>query len=749
MRWRGAVAGAVLMAMISVAGESCGPYFVEAVFVKPTGPDNLEDFLEAKPEIIGQEFLNTNLILAYRMMAGPALTPEERKSVLAARSSDDVPTAGLESWVKVSQSADETPVNPDHALPGSSWQTYPNCLDNSFATAARTYAERTRKYPDAKMELADWMRGQNAVFSNCSDVAQQMPAAAPTGSPAWLEKDRAYQIAAAHFYRAEWPEARSGFESVAADEASPWHDLAEYLVARCLIRQATLAVENGFEEAPMREAQQRLKRIVAGGGPYATSAARLLTLVNFRLDPVNATIRLADNLLKPGPQLGQNLIELGFALDHLTADQLDEAKKNDLVDWIRSMRTGGEDHAAERWHQTHSVTWLVAAMTHLQMTHLQKPAPELIKAAAEIPPGSPAWATVTFLRLRLMTDDAAAEGELQQALDTLIAEHASRSTLNLFTMLAQSRAQSLTEFAKLAPMQPAGFDVNGFLPPPTPGHETEPGRPTMAGLPINTAGAKRIDVDAATVLNEQLPLSVLVSFVLQSNWPRQLRFELAMAVWTRAVLLNQPQQARLLTPILIEAEPGWKPWLNAYDAARTVDDRRITGLLALMRFPSVRPYVNGGAGREEGFVGYSSYRDNWWCSGMGKEQPTMGMNSYSTSYNYRGDRVPAPPAAQKPQPFAPFVTPAMATEARQEHAELEKIGAAPAYFGKESLAWVKAHPADQRNPELLAFAFRAMRNGCNLEDSTPARRLVFKTLHTKYPHSEWAKLYPEFETDAN
>lgn len=47
--------------------------------------------------------------------------------------------------------------------------------------------------------------------------------------------------------------------------------------------------------------------------------------------------------------------------------------------------------------------------------------------------------------------------------------------------------------------------------------------------------------------------------------------------------------------------------------------------------------------------------------------------------------------------------------------------------------WVKAHPTDPRDAELLGFAFRAMRNGCNLENSTGLRRQVFETLHTRYP----------------
>jgi hypothetical protein len=258
----------------------------------------------------------------------------------------------------------------------------------------------------------------------------------------------------------------------------------------------------------------------------------------------------------------------------------------------------------------------------------------------------------------------------------------------------------------------------------------------MAGLPINVAGARRIDTDTAIILNRHIPLNDLTPLVLNSSWPKQLRFELALAVWTRAVLLEKPEEARLLTPSLIAGEPGWKQWLTAYDAATTPEDRHVTGLLALMRFPSVRPYINAGSSREEGFAGYSGYRDNWWCADMG------GFD-YSTGHNFGGayPNPNKPPAVDLPG----FVTPTMTTEADHEQAELANIGDAPEYFGKQALAWVKAHPKDPRNSEVLGFALRAMRNGCNLENSYDLKREIFTILHTRYPQSEWAKKYPAID----
>jgi len=457
-----------------------------------------------------------------------------------------------------------------------------------------------------------------------------------------------------------------------------------------------------------------------------------------RVEPGVAVARVGERIAKPDPRLQQDLADLHYAAEHnLLFKDVDGDRKVDLVDWVISMQFDGpvgreQEHAVERWRQTHSLAWLVAALTHLQ-----SPDAELMQAAAAVPPDSPAWATAAYLRLRLMNKDAVTRGELERTRAELAQRHAGILATNLFSLLAREHADSLEEYLRLAPMQPVGVPEAGLI--------SGNSNPTMAGLPVNVGNEKRLDSEAAGLLNEQLPLESLVRAVLESAWPKQLRFELAMAVWTRAVLLDRPEQARLLTPVMIEGEPGWKPWLEAYDTAASEDERRLSGLLAMMRFPSVRPYINAGAGREEGFVGYSAYRDNWWCQGMGKSD--SWRDSYTNGYNisFGGGRT-SPPGSI---PSHGFISTAMAETAQKEHEQLEKIGDAPEYFGNAALAWVGAHPKDSRGAELLGFAFRAMRNGCDLEASVGLRRKVFATLHGTYPQSTWATKYAQFEPSSD
>ena len=744
--------------MLALPGNSCGPFFAEMVFVHAEAPDNLKAFLDGDLGVVQAGLSPRFLALAYRILSGPALTADERAMVLQASEpglnnasltdqgsgTTDAKSAWKAARAAIADSAGSVG-DSSRKVPGQDWDTYANCLDDAYDHAARTLTARAREHGNGKAELADWVRGQDAVFSNCA-ANGEMPAT--VSEPEWLVQDRAYQVAAAHFYRAEFEEAEKKFEAIEADSNSPWHSLAGYLVGRCILRRATLAVPDKIDETLLRKADDQFQRVARIGGPYAAPAQEMLNFVELRVNPGSASARLGNAISLPDSRLQQHLVDLRYATNRAEwFSHMEDARSSDLMDWVLTMQgfppqahpadvdAQALHHATDRWRQSGNVAWLIAALSKMHT-----PDAELAQAAIAVKPSSSAWATLTYYRLQSLPVGETARAQVLLAREKMIAAHASATTVNLFTLLAREKAETLEQFAALAPMEPAGEidDVYGPLPPATLVATGEKSS-TMAGLPVNVQGDNRLDESTAELLNEHLPLDTLVQLVLESRWPKQLRFEFAMAVWTRAVLLNRPDAARKLTPLMLENEPGWKSWLHGYDSANSDNERMVTALLALMRFPSVRPYVNGGAGREEGFVGYSVYRDNWWCA-------SMAEGGYNTANNYSAG-YQDPNQAQKPaKKLPPFITPEMERVARQEHDALLKVGDAPAYFGNATLAWVRTHPDDSRNPEVLGFAFRAMRNGCNLEKSTTLRREVFNVLHKEYSGSEWAMRYQVFES---
>ena len=122
----------------------------------------------------------------------------------------------------------------------------------------------------------------------------------------------------------------------------------------------------------------------------------------------------------------------------------------------------------------------------------------------------------------------------------------------------------------------------------------------------------------------------------------------------------------------------------------------------------------------------------------------MGADDYSTSINY-GAAYQDP---NKPRP----VTLSRPSSPRHAGPSKKRAGrSGPRSATRRStrkrrpIAWVNAHPKDPRSPQVLGFAFRAMRNGCNLEKAYSLRRDVFALLHKNYPNSTWAKTYAQFD----
>ena len=132
----------------------------------------------------------------------------------------------------------------------------------------------------------------------------------------------------------------------------------------------------------------------------------------------------------------------------------------------------------------------------------------------------------------------------------------------------------------------------------------------------------------------------------------------------RALLLDDVETARSLSPYLEGCQPAFATWLNQYDAARTPDERHVLGLLALMRFTSTEPTVR--AGRERDFAAYDETRDNWWCS----------LNAQQLNPGSQEDRQPhlftSAIVARTVQPDPPFLTTADRVQADKEIELLEK-----------------------------------------------------------------------------
>jgi len=828
-----------LFALVFCAATArpCGPDFPVAVFaVWPDGA--YPSFVAGHVGVpLGDHARTRDLVIAYDALTHTPLTPADQKQAIAVNrsfqqswadtdTSNDPPPPGLNAWIAARNAislddgmAPTLALPLTRAVPGNSYEGITNCLDDAFANAARTLTARAAAFGKQSPAVLAWVRGQDAVFTNCGDgkapeyfgpgqpppppPAPRLPEAAPTSAPRWLQQDRAYQLAAAHFYALDFDAAIAGFRAIAADTASPWSSLAAYLVARANIRKATIADATGDIADPDRAkaqalaaaqkarthadlglAQKQLLSLRADPrmAPLQIAVADLLDYVNLRYDPDAQAVVLATRLHSPAtPNFGQSLIDLTYLrygpYDEVKTigDSADADDRTGMLAWIKALTTPDPKLALAQWRSTHTSAWLLAAITLAQSG--DPAVPDLLHAAEALPATDPAYTAVAYHRLRLGPRTPAARALLLGIVPHIDTTGAPTTT-NLFTALNAATAPTLEDWLRAAPRTPtaAGNPEIAVVTPPqsTPAGDTPP-PPTLenvCGHKANSANFGQLfDVDAAIALNEHFPLRLLAAAAESSVLPENLRFQVAQAAWARAVLLDLAQPspvdeaiARRMAPVLFACRATWKPVLDAYNAAVVATaspaqeaDRRATALLALMRFASTEPSVRQGEERRGGFATYDEFRQNWWCStvplaGGDVDEPPDSPTS-----------VELGPDVDAHYPPPPFLTHADLAEAQAEIAVLRKVPNASTYFAQQALAWMKLHPSDPRTPDILGEADRVLRNSCRTEQPfdphtgkptgdpndmnfTPnLARALFEALHTHYPTSSWAKRYKSWE----
>ena len=226
----------ILLAVVSFVrlGNGCGPFFDEDVFQQSTDPDApYAKYVAGRIGLLQSTYRIRHLVVAYNTLSGRGLTPGEQRAAVAVDmhfNTDNYTPAMIASFNANPQSsaaagggrAPEGTTTPtprkcrsgfsvfpisqaaiERHVPGQDYESFSNCLVDAFANATATLTDRRARYgkpgqPDTP-EIADWIAGQQAVFSNCSG-AGQTPQPAPANAPPWLRQDRAYQTAAAAFY---------------------------------------------------------------------------------------------------------------------------------------------------------------------------------------------------------------------------------------------------------------------------------------------------------------------------------------------------------------------------------------------------------------------------------------------------------------------------------------------------------------------------------------------------------------------
>jgi len=324
-----------IAAQLAPPARACGPFTIDPVFVFHHSPDlPFEQYTTGKIGIVQPSFGRKTLVIAYHYLNGGLYSDFEQQSLadaLRGEAPEENGLTALHDWIalrkgllKENETLPEIYVERKH----ESYDYFPNCAKNAFEVASATLKGRIAKYGADDGNVRDWIAGQDTVFQNCSS-GSHIPAPVPAGAPAWLRKDRDYQTGAAFFYSLNFDEARGRFAAIAADADSPWQETAKYLLARTLVRQASMTKDVTTTRALFTKAEVELQNLIGQASAFQDSARKMLGLVEFRLHPQERIQELARTLANAGgnQNLRQDLIDYVWLLDGIEAKILEAEKK--------------------------------------------------------------------------------------------------------------------------------------------------------------------------------------------------------------------------------------------------------------------------------------------------------------------------------------------------------------------------------------------------------------------------------------
>ena len=733
---------------------ACGPFTLEAIFVYSVHPAYpLQRFASGEIGVVQPGYARSYLYVAYRHLNSSPFTSQqvEELTQLWKERLETAWSLGEEDWIKGWLTArqkvpgvSESPkfeVYRNREKPNE-WETYLNCQKDAFDSAISTLDARIAKYGANTDSVRGWIEAQDQVFTNCSE-GQHIPAPLAADADAVLRADRAYQISAANFYSGNFDEARHGFEAIAADNASPWQNIAPYLIARTLLRKASLGPAETRNDS-LAQAETQLTKLLADRRLSSSHAAatRLLDLVRNRLHPKERLHELVQLLTTKGDSrsIKQNLWDYTVLLDPFLDTDSGEIKKDidtdilsdDLTDWIATFQNGSADalqHALSKWQASHSTAWLIAALSKIDGKHPQ--ASELISQALKVQSGSPAFPSSRFHAVRLLIESGR-KAEARTLLDQLLKNSRAnfdQSSWNLLVSSRMSLANNLSEFLTYAPRVPASFSWNDDgREIPTEGSELSDENKRLLGKAL-------FDVDAADAINHKLPLSVLKEAAKDTTLPTHLRRDLVQAAWLRAVLLDDYKTADELAPILKSLVPEISSLLADFLSTPQPEAKRFSAIYAWLKFPGLEPVVDQGVSRDTPLNQQDIYRDNWWCSAVYPPAPE------------ESEKLDARRAVTGANQDPSFLTAAEKSSATKELSALTNIGAAPNYLCRQAVAWATKNPNDPRAPEALHLAVNSTRHGCTDKETGRWSKAAFDLLHRRYPNSNWARKTPYWFKD--
>jgi hypothetical protein len=557
-----------------------------------------------------------------------------------------------------------------------------------------------------------------------------LPSAPDASLPEILRYDREYQIAAAYMYSNHTAKAVKGFQHIAEEPNSPWHDLAPYLVARTMARGATLDDPGPGESQPgqpphppfdteeMRAAAAYAAKLLDENPnrPFAEPLRNLIDRMEFRLHPAEQTARLSQEILNKAPErrfynwlwdytllldqrgdLSGEYAQMGSADNYEI--NLPDRQKDALTDWIVTFQLKdprATQHALELWRaHRESIPWLLAVLSKTEARSPQ--VSEIVSAAERVPNSSPAYISVFYHRMRL-GNALHNFPEVRRSIDAFLASSAELPSVakDFLLDLRLDAAVDLNDAVRFLPR--ASCTVDHREPPPN------------CWLTMPEHSARYLD---------GLPLELQLETLRYLGLAVEEKAKFVRNVWLRAVLLGRHDVAQPLATQAFHRGAYQAPvkqedidkFLKEYESAATPEEQGFAAVFLM---------------QHQYAFGYDMGTMEPWCASP------QAFKDEDASWRYSQH-----PSVTLGSP--PFLSEAQHKQAETEQAALDHIDSQANYYTGIVLAFAKKHPEDPRVPEALSRAVKNTRMNCSNPRTGTLSKAAYDLLHERYPNSSWAK----------
>ena len=734
------LAASLLCAVATPAMSSGGESLYVSRFASQFQPARLPDYAAGNLGVVQGSYWRLYQFMAFKAATGKPLTAQQ----LAALTPhgwrvgpnagfdyiENSETNGTAEWLAKRQKYAALLKLPEQVDVGylddaGDFESYINCNADAFKQAAATLEARAGAKPDAW--TAQWILGQDAVFSNCAGKANgagkapskpvvQLPPPLPKGAPESLVWDHAYQSAAANFYARNLDAARVQFQAIAQQGKSPWRTLGGYLAARTLIRKATLEFPKRADEPakPERTAllTQARQEMAALSTTYAP-ARRMMALIDARLDPAQRIATLARLLDKDG----FNAETPGLLSDYLTLLDTQEwmkmaLAKEPLTAWIGNMQTPAGSASDEEpdaralamktmrqsWLKQPDALWLAPL---LKLAHAGELSDAERKAAAAVAPAHPLYLTLQYHLTRIDLEEKHAE-QADRNLDRLTAAYGKKmsvATSNRFRALKMGSAGSLDGFMQAALRRPETIG--------------EPDDTTPEPLQ-----AAAVDEDFGRTVLRSFSMSQLKAVLQHPALPPDWKTKLEETLFTRALIFKDEPTALSLLGAMAKNRKSTAHLYARYRKAASGAARDVVAKIILINTPELQPAVLG----SDNMVRY------WGCANAGGKFMMYEVGASA--------------------PFAPrFLSKEQVAEADREYQKMMALPLRTEYVAPVLLEWAGVKRDDQEAPKALHYLVASTRMECPYGTDKPEKeqlrtrysRAAFELLKKKYGDSDWAQ----------